>query len=187
MNITFYNSHIETISELDALARKHNCRIAIGTENYIRHPDDFEITDMMKQKDENLKLLDDNNITIYSGICLESSIWFELSDWRSREKAKYNLLIYSLSSGYVEFDRDELECLDDEIKDSIYDDYGHDDTIVFDFSNTEIIGFENVEHEVNVYRVGIALREFSYLVCDYLGEPRIERTYSYIGELIKEK
>lgn len=41
---------------------------------------------------------------------------------------------------------------------------------------TEVTGFPNQERP-NVYREGMALKFFGDLVCDYLGEERIARTY----------
>lgn len=175
MDITFLNNHIKTICELQALAEKHNCSIQIGTRNNTQHPDDFEIDDDLKERYESIKILDENNITIDRGIHDEYSIWFELVDKRG-EKTSYHVLTYTSHSGYIDFDEEEVELLPESVKDEFYVEYGGN-TLYFDYCKTKVYGFENVKYKPNVYRSGIALREFSWLVCDYLGEPRINRNY----------
>ena len=44
------------------------------------------------------------------------------------------------------------------------------------FGETKVTGFPEQEHP-SVYREGMALKFFGDLVCDYLGEERIVRTY----------
>lgn len=172
MSIYFSSSHIKTLSELQAIAEKHNCRIIFGVDTGTNHPDDFEITDLMIERVDNLRILAENNITIYSGINDMFTMFFELIT----KEGEYNILKYESYSGYVNFDEDEIEDLPDEIKDEFYTEYS-DDYDYFSFTNTEVYGFENVKHEPNIYREGIMLREFANLVCDYLKEPRIVRNY----------
>lgn len=175
MNINFYESHIKTICELQVLAEKHKCSIRIGTHNRTQHPDDFEIDDELEKIDESIKILSKNNITINRGVHDEYSIWFELAD-KKGDRTTYNSLTYTSHNGFIEFEEEEVELLPESIKDDFYVEYGGN-TIYFDYHKTEVRGFKNVMYKPNVYRSGIALREFSYLVCDYLGEPRIERNY----------
>lgn len=170
--MTFYESHIKTLSELYAIAEKHGCRIIFGIDTNTNHPDDFEITDFMIERSDNLKILAENNITIYGGVNDEFTMFFELIT----KEGKYNILRYERHSGYVNFDKDEIEELPTEIKDEFYTEYS-DDHDYFDLQKTEVYGFENVEYKPNIYREGIMLREFSIMVCDYLGEPRIVRNY----------
>ena len=49
-------------------------------------------------------------------------------------------------------------------------------TLYRSFGETKVTGFPGQERP-NVYREGMALKFFGDLVCDYLGEERIVRTY----------
>ena len=50
------------------------------------------------------------------------------------------------------------------------------DHVRSNIGKTELTGVFK-DKKVNCYREGICIREFSNLVCDFLGEPRINRCY----------
>ena len=61
------------------------------------------------------------------------------------------------------------------------DEYGYADAdeyfMFVDTSKEEVHGFKDIKKEGHIYRPGIMLAVFTQLVCDYLGEERIQRTY----------
>lgn len=108
-------------------------------------------------------------------------------------KNEVNQLIYYVNSNYVTIKKDfdiftseELEGIgvdEDELIQKLdkHDEFLDFDEYTLNFSSdaTYIYGFGNKEPVKNhlVYRNGMALKYFGDYVCDYLGEPRIERTY----------
>ena len=104
-------------------------------------------------------------------------IWFELHE---EGKGCIGTMKVVWTDTYFEMDGD-LEDLSEECRDVVYNnmtDYSenHDPCFCFDNQKVELTGVFKGK-KTNCYREGICLREFTYLVCDYLGEERIERTY----------
>lgn len=188
MNFDFYNSHIETLCDLQALAKKHNCKLAFGTRN---NSFDDEIDESF------LKEYLDCPEDIAKEICEKcdfievrgnyTNSFFELYD---KEKGKYNTLTYfTLSGAFKIVTYEGISCqnnLSGKTKDWLADnsmngEWGYDDLDDFymhiDATKEEVHGFEGIKKEGHIYRPGIMLAVFTQLVCDYLKEERIVRTY----------
>lgn len=182
MDFEFYESHIKTICDLQALAEKHNCVLAFGTRN----------NSLDREIDESfLKEYLDCPEDIAKEICEKcyfeevrgdyTNSFFELYD---KTKEKYNILTYfTLSVAFKIETWDDLstkakEWLFDNCKNDEYRYADDDEYFMFvDTSKEEVHGFEDIKKEGHIYRPGIMLAVFTQLVCDYLGEERIKRTY----------
>ena len=180
MDVDFYKSHIETLCELKELAYKHNCNIAFGTQSY--HNTDKSFYDFEEFFPEDIIQDLEDNGSITEAAYNRDSIWFELYD---RTTAKYHTMTYSeinlhmwyepFSSHETDMKRDTLKWVEENI--SSYSDITENRWFFGDeYDETFINGFDGLE-KPNVYRSGMALKFFGDLVCDYLGEPRIERIY----------
>ena len=187
MNIEFYDSHLETLCELKNIAKKHGYTISFGVASSNDEMVEKELFQENGFTDEEIEAIDtilETTNHMYS----DEKIWFQLSN-----KNEVNQLIYHVNSNYVTIkkdfdtftseeltdigvDEDELiQKLDNHDEFLDYDEY----TLNFSSDATYIYGFGNKEPVKNhlVYRNGMALKYFGDYVCDYLGEPRIERTY----------
>lgn len=180
MNISFYTAHMDTLCDLKQMAEKHNCRINFGFDTSSSEEMDEDILIECGFKEELLGNLDSCSI---EGTCSGwSKVWFELYD---KNNNSYHTLAYLNSYCRFELELfDRYDCDEEflEMLESHYDidECGHD-RFYCNFSDapTIIHGFNN-EGEVRdyrVYRSGMALSYFSDLVCEYLGEEKISRTY----------
>ena len=175
MSIFFNSSHIKTLSELQAIAEKHNCTILFSVKRDAHHPDDYEITDLDKERNAELRIIDEKNIDIEQGVRNSITMTFELVEL-NKEKNNYHVLVYERVSGFLEFNEyDFKEKLTEEEQEEFYNDY--ENYVSFDYTDTRKYGFNGVDYKVNIYREGIMLNEFANLTCDYLKEPRIVRNY----------
>lgn len=181
MNFEFYTSHIKTICDLQALAEKHNCKLAFGTRN---NSFDDEIDESFLE--EYLDCPED----IAKEICEKCSFedirgdytnsFFELYD---STKEKYNTLTYTTISVAFKIVAGDLSEMAEEwlLANSSNVEYGYaasDGYFMFvDTSKEEVHGFKDIKKEWDIYRPDIMLAVFTQLVCDYLGEERIARTY----------
>ena len=183
MNIYFSSTHLQTLCDLKALAEKHGCSITFGVDS----SDDFigyeKFTDYSENIIEELR----NRGYFWTDTEKGStvSLWFELFD-PNNEKRHYQNLTYFSGWQAVEYEPD--DDIDDDnplskeaeefLEDNAYEecDYGRKNLLYTSFADTEIRGFERQEHP-SVHREGMALKFFGDLVCDYLGEERIVRTY----------
>lgn len=171
-----HEAHMNTLAKLQELAIKHNCTIKMGFKNRVGEG----IPDNIFKKYTGLEIepLRDE-VVIDNELYIESTLFFELFD---KKKEVYHVLEYREIC--IDFDFKIDMYTDEEIKDVIYslngtydEDEGHYHN---KFDEQEIFGFGSIQETVdsiNVYREGIALREFSKLVCDYFGEPRIKELY----------
>lgn len=188
MDFEFYESHIKTICDLQALAEKHNCVLAFGTRN---NSFDDEIDESFLE--EYLDCPED----IAEEICEKCSFedvrgdytnsFFELYD---KTKGKYNTLTYFTLSGAFKIICYDSVYTDDELSEKARDwlinnsmnvEWGYDSSsdfyMIADKASEDMSGFEGIKKEGHIYRPGIMLAVFTQLVCDYLGEERIKRTY----------
>lgn len=189
MNFEFYEAHIKTICDLQALAEKHNCKLAFGTRS-----DSFNDEIDESFLEEYLNCPED----IAEEICEKCSFedirgdytnsFFELYD---KTKEKYNTLTYftiSVAFKIICYDTiytdDELseKARDWLINNSMNGEWGYESSscdfyMNIDTTSEEVSGFEYIIKEGHIYRPGIMLAVFTQLVCDYLGEERIVRTY----------
>lgn len=193
MDVDFYKSHIETLCELKELAYKHNCNIAFGTDS--THNTDRYFYDFEDFFPEEIRNDLENNGTITEAVYNCDSIWFELYD---RTTKRYHTMTYSeidwnmwyepFSSYETDMKKETLDWLYGtnmnketidwlEERASLYSDTSNEFWFFGDnYKKTSIQGFDGLE-KPSVYRSGMALKFFGDLVCDYLGEPRIERVY----------
>lgn len=178
MTVDFYKSHIETLCELKELAYKHNCSIAFGVRNDSNPELNFDDCDEIFPENilEDLKRCGD----IVKGYRNATYLWFELYD---RNTCRYHNMTYVDGDYYIEYDRFYFEEVEEETQNWIEENVADwsdptDDHLTFckSFGYTKSSGFNGAETP-NVYRSGMALKFFGDLVCDYLGEDRIVRTY----------
>lgn len=181
MNIEFTSAHMETLMELKAIAEKHGCRITFGVNSFAGVYAEFEEFD--GYTDEIFKELNDKGV-FSNGFINTTQFWFQFHDPNNKER-RYHYLEYSSGSQTATYEPYTLEGFSKEAKEFLeenraeWDDNGsiYDKVILFKrLGGTTINGFEGLK-KPNVYREGMALKFFGDLVCDYLKEKRIVRTY----------
>ena len=183
MNVEFTETHLDTLCELKALAEKHNCSIRFGVYNssgFISYEKFIGYSENIIEEIQNRGYFYTENEKGDS-----TELWFELFD-PNNAKRHYHSLGYLSGWQAIEYELDDdidddnplsketEEFLED--NDYEYSDNGKKSLLYVSFSETKIKGFEKQEHP-SVYREGMALKFFGDLVCDYLGEERIVRTY----------
>lgn len=184
MNIDFYSSHMDTLADLMRLAEKHNCCIRFGFDASSEREIDKDILKKCGLADALFQELEEQ-MTISDCQSNFGKVWFELYD---KTANTINILTYIQSSTYFsvekiselefryEYPSNELvewleendECLE---ADNYIIHQAYNPTIIHGFGNEKRV------EDFRVYRSGMALKYFSDLVCDYLGEPRINRVY----------
>ena len=181
MNIEFKNAHMETLCELKVLAEKHGCRITFGVDSWSGVDPEFEQFDGYTS--EVHEELNDKG-TFSNGVIDMTKFWFQLQDPNNTER-QYHYLEYSEGEQAITYEPYAFEEFSEKAEEFIsasradWDDNGVIDERVVLFARlggTTIKGFDGLEHP-SVYREGMALKFFGDLVCDYLGEERIARTY----------
>lgn len=181
MNIEFTSAHIQTLCELKELAEKHGCRITFGVDSWTGVDPEFEEFDDYTSKIHE-ELNDKGNFS--NGVIDMTKFWFELCDPNNKER-QYHYLEYSQGEQTITYEPFPFEELSEEAEEFIsenradWDDSGtiDDEVVLFArLGGTTICGFKGLEHP-SVYREGMALKFFGDLVCDYLGEERIQRVY----------
>jgi len=176
--LSFTTAHVNTLSELNSIAKKHNCTIRL----YVGDSNSIEIEDIIDTFKERYDLSTtaaeelDFNYEIQNPQLHLSSACFELAE-RTENGTNYHQLSYI--EGYVCCELSE-SCgydISDELQ-NWFDNYWEDPDSGFiykSFSYTKVTGFNGAT--ADVYREGMALKFFGDLVCDYLSEPRIVRVY----------
>lgn len=167
MDFTFGSTELATLHDLQTMAQKHGGHIAIDMMTY-----DFPEFDEKEIKEETELPFD--KIYVYGAQYNINTISFNLiigNEMHSLCLKEINLdFDYGFLDRLTQEDKEELE-------NDGFEEKGHYcDSLL----KTTVEGFETIPEtvkSVNVYRYGIALREFSNLVCDFLGEPRIDRVY----------
>lgn len=184
MNIDFHSGHIETLCDLKTIAEKHNCKISFGVRSYTEYTLDEGLLKQEGFTDDEINYIKDS-LDVVDACTTNDSLYFELIE---KDSKKVNSLMYVKSSATIIIDKgfcrdgylgemvDELwNKLDEHDAAYDYDNF----TICIADDSTIIMGFGNDKKITNhvVYRSGMALKYFGDYVCDYLGEPRIERVY----------
>lgn len=185
MNVEFTSAHIETLCELKALAEKHGCRITFGVDSWTGVDPEFE--EFVDYTAEIHNELNDKG-ELSNGIIDMTKFWFQLYDPKNEER-HYHYLEYSEGEQKIDYEHlSHFEELSEEAENFIKENQAewdvratpsiYDDKIVLfaRLGGTVIKGFDGLNHP-NVYREGMALKFFGDLVCDYLGEERIVRSY----------
>ena len=188
MNTTFSSIHLETLVDLQALAKKHDCRISFGCRSDIYEQVNNEVLRENGTTKEIIEKISNGweyDISINNIQSTNEQIWFQLYD-PNGEKHN-NVMTYNNNRAYfeVEFDynfeeennRDLIDWLEEHSVD--WNDDRDKYIICLDNSPTIINGFDYEEEhkDYRVYREGMALHYFTELVCNYLKEPMIKRTY----------
>lgn len=180
MNIEFYQSHMETLAELQKLAENHNCVITFGfSSNFDREID----KDILKKRGFSDKVLAEmNELTFEDTVTLFDKFWFNL--FNKNDESQHSMVyIESNTYFYYSADKNDYTELSEELIKAFeeYDITGRIDeyTVNVCYNPTIIRGFGNEKkvEDYRVYRSGMALKFFGDLVCDYLNEPRIKRVY----------
>ena len=189
MNVTFSSTHLETLSDLQRLAEKHNCKISFGCYSDTNKEIDYATLRDNEASKEVINKLDnawEYGVSISNAQSTNEQIWFQLYDPNGEKH--YNVMSYHENHTYfeVEFDydfeeqennKDLIEWLKEHKTDWNYDKDKY--IICLDSAPTTINGFgyEEEHKDYRVYREGMTLHYFTELVCKYLKEPMIERTY----------
>ena len=192
MTAEFYNAHLDTLCELKALAEKHGCKLSFGTrDNY--STEELDTNDLFAVGVPN-KIIDklthsyEHNLTVENIKVSCDELWFQLYD-PNNENRKYHIMTYQQISVYFEVEPDynfdsyikENEKFIDWCEENQVDWNDDDDKFIFNLTDSPTIingfGYKKEKKDYRVYREGMALHYFTELVCKYLKEPMIERTY----------
>lgn len=182
-------THLQTLQELMEIAKRHNCHISITIRADHSLDEDATSNVLLFLVDHGL-MTESTSEGLTEGICydienprlLHDIATFELvehleSGW------EYNRLVYGQYDARLTICKDVFhkgrsqeveEWIEDNSFCEIYDSHYWGD---FSGSYSEVHGFKGTDTKVNIYREGMAMKNFADLVCDYLHEPRIERTY----------
>lgn len=171
--------HIKTLTKLYEMAKKHDCVIAMSIEPISDSDVDFDI--IVDKGDMNEEIKEDIQENLELKDCNTSGYkyTFELIDKRDSQHYKYNTLTYfdiSTSFKYAEF---LYRTLNEETQEWLDDNDNYDDNYIFYHSEDQRMqGWEGIDTSfVNVYREGMLLKFFGDLVCEYLGEEKIQEVY----------
>lgn len=177
MNIQFFENHLKTIKDLQDIAEKHNCSIHFGFNGYCSSDIDEDIFKANKIHQNVVNDLTSSDVELKNVHCETSYVWFELYE---KDKDTYNMMRYIEKTLFLE-----IENFDDEnVSEEFIDFYNNNQYEDMDFyqlktNPTIITGFGNDKQikDYRCYRPGMSVKYFADLVCDYLGEERIRRTY----------
>lgn len=177
MNIQFFENHLKTIKDLQNIAEKHNCSIHFGFDSSCSSSIDEDIFKANKIHPIVFDDLTSDDVELKNVNCETSYAWFELYE---KDKDKYNVMRYVEKTLYFEIENFNDENVSEEFID-FYNNNQYEDMDFYELrtSPTIITGFGNKEQikDYRCYRPGMCVKYFADLVCDYLGEERICRTY----------
>lgn len=187
MYLSLYGpTHLQTLKELMEIAEKHNCYINIFVNEHHSFAQDNSSAclEMLVDREYISDEVANNLLECYSidnPMVQHDSICFELVEQKENRNI-FHTMTYHTWSVWFNIEKyswnpeaDELPETEEWVEENCSD-YG-DGFYSAESAYTEVQGFPNVETKVNVYREGIAIKNFGDLVCDYLGEPRIVRNY----------
>ena len=188
MRLTLTPTHLETLKDLMDIAKKHNCRIHISVhdEDQVDTTDDatdaFDLLEQNKHLEKNVinEILEAASFEKVN--ILHDFVCFELIEYLEDGNTKHHCLHYHSFEVHLKMieSLDELD-ISNKAREDLEDIVSEwDNSYIYDSGTfTKLYGFDGVDTSfVNVYREGIALKNFGDLVCDYLHEPRIVgRTY----------
>lgn len=184
MNVWFGENHIETLMELQSMAKRHGFTISMGFNSEAIEFD--ESTRIMFELDASKKVMDEivDLCEVVPIGAMRSSAWMSLDNG-----SESHLLNYTEVEGMLKVTHSSLSMpLSDAAEDwleeheSAYEheyDLGNDSYFIpLSKKTTSAFGFGGRGKDVeDVYRPGIIVKVFSDLVCDFLHEKRIERVY----------
>lgn len=182
MYLSLYGStHLQTLKELMEIAEKHNCYINIFVKegHSLSQDDSSACLEMLVEQNYISEEIADNLLDCYyieNPMLQHDTVCFELVQ-RKEDHNTYHTMTYHTWSVWfnIEKDRRDPEIETEDWVENNISDYGNFYSAEGSF--TKVQGFQGVDTKVNVYREGMAIKNFGDLVCDYLGEPRINRVY----------
>lgn len=176
MNIRLSSTHLKTLTKLHEMAEKHNCLISFGINNQSDTDLDDEL--LIEKAGLSKKLYNKlTELTLKNVHSQNQQYYYTLFDKNNRTYHSLSLYQASISFFYNEDDTDSDKLL------SWLEDYSNESWLSerFFYYSTDyqtISGFDNVDKtNISVYREGMLLKFFGDLVCDYLGEERIQEVY----------
>lgn len=166
--------HMDTLNKLYNMAKKHNCLITFSMEPIYEEAFDWELFAEQNKidNDEIMQDLVDNLVAIRE--CTYGATYtFELFDETTRE---HKVLTYYDYTSYIQYE-EPWGCSDDTVE--VLDEHStYSHGIELHSSDTKFYGWGDIDtKEFTVYRDGMMLKFFGDLVCDYLGEERIQEVY----------
>lgn len=174
MNLFLGEEHLKTLKELVVLAEKHGGHISMGFNNSFDDEIDWKILENEGIGGKIIgELKTEENCIIINAESGVSEIWFAFYD----KNHKCNSMSYY--ENWTKFECEEIgwdvpekfsEWLSENEQGNFFY-YSDSPTIISGFGNKERI------EDYRVYRSGMAVKFFGDLVCDYLGEERVVRTY----------
>lgn len=192
-NSTYLSSvHINTLSKLHEIAKKHNCIINLE----VKTTQDDEIEDVVEwlyefeEISEKVGKFIIRNTEIQDKCnCFAQQFTLKLIDRRG-EKEIYNCFTYAEIEAFIDFGPFEYELDDDyglnndDWNDDLEDFFeavkDGDSFYSFDVSDSHYVGWKGLNiasGDYDTYRNGMHIKFFGDLVCDYLGEERIKEVY----------
>lgn len=174
MNIYLGKEHLDTLRELQNLAEKHGGHISMGFNNNLDDDIDWSILESEGIGGKIIReLKSEENCIIKNAQSGMSEIWFALYD---KNNKCHSMSYYE---NWTQFDCEEFGWEVPEKFSEFLDNNEYGNRFYYSDSPTIISGFGNKEkvEDYRVYRSGMAVKFFSDLVCDYLGEERIVKTY----------
>ena len=186
MNIYIGTEHLKTLEDLRKIAEKHDCAIRFGYNDDVSREIEGSFLDRVGINRKTIDALcSPHCFSVKNALYTCRKYWFELYE---NKTDKSNTMTYIDEDIYFEVDdifrfdemyQDECDTINEFIEEhaEIYGDCGN--SFAFSDNPTLIYGFGNKKRisDYRCYREGMALKYFSDLVCDYLGEKRIERVY----------
>lgn len=176
MNLSFGITEIQTLNDLQVIAEKHSMKIHFGFNNSTERHIDFDILEKQQVDGSVIDILkNEDYITINNEITTCDKLWFELYEIKNDKSHTMayldNDLHFDIDYGHWSIESECQQALDDFTGGENYYSCNYSPTIINGFGNKETVT------DFRVYRSGMALKFFDDLVCDFLGEPRIEKVY----------
>ena len=176
MNIRMSNTHLKTLTKLYEMTEKHNCTISFGQNNDSNTDLDNDLLEERANMPSKL-LYEFTGMVLENTFSQNSSYYFTLYDKTNKTYHTLSLHEAMTSCFFDESDTDSEELLE-WLEDYSHESWLSDKYFCYNTSYQVIQGFDNVDKtNINVYREGMLLKFFGDLVCDYLGEERIQEVY----------
>lgn len=190
MDINFTGTRLETLCDLKVIAEKHNCKISFGVQT-TTYDDVFDEMDLEMLRrfgftDSDIMYINDH-MRINHQSELNEVVWFDLTENKAGE-ANIHQMYYIVNTIDLSIDRNNLGLYSQPDNESVVEkldehslDHDNNNYVISEsYDETLIRGFGNDEEVVDnrVCCFDTAIKSFADLVCDYLGEPRIERVHS---------
>lgn len=172
MNIRINPVHINTLFKLKELAEKHNCVIYCGVNNFTDKDVDWTILEKSYENKNITKEL--SELYLENECSVSTSYYYTLYD---KNNNTYHSLTYTEAEVSFRYD-DDIWYIDKEALEWLKENSPCSNIMIYSTNYQTIQGFNNVDKKkIYVYREGMLIKFFGDLVCDYLGEERIQEVY----------